>query len=210
MSACQIRLLSWASNFLCAGGTSSWRSVSRCCLRKRYSVEADTPGEFRPEDRASSRNRVEPDPEGAPVRVFAFETFDEVGELRGRGARMAAVLPRFGRQGLETTGAVAERPIQQRIDGNRNALGTGNVVVTGGHLLGAAGEFSAGKSFEHQRGYQAVSKQGEFFSFGVHERTIRGIRAWRDANAVCLRSGGWESRPERGGTPVRNERVRPA
>src|SRR5207302_9435764 len=53
----------------------------------------------------------------------------------------------------------------------------GNVVVTGGNLLGAAGEFSARKSFEHQRGHEAVSKQGEFFSFGVHDRTIRRRRA---------------------------------
>jgi hypothetical protein len=144
------------------------------------------------------------------VRVFAFETFDEVGELRGKGARLAAVLPRFGRQGLETIGAVAERPIQQRIDGNRNAFGIGDVVVTGGNLLGTAGKFSAGQSFEHQRGNEAVSKQGEFFSFGVHDRTIRGIRAWRDASVVCGRSGGWERRPERGATPVRNEKARPA
>src|SRR5439155_10274230 len=90
------------------------------------------------------------------------------------GARLAAVLARFGRQGLEAAGAVAERPIQQGIDGNRNAFGIGNVVMTGGNLLGAAGEFSARKSFEHQRGHEAVSKQGEFFSFGVHERTIHG------------------------------------
>src|SRR5664279_3420631 len=37
-----------------------------------------------------------------------------------------------------------------------------------------------------------------------------GLRAWRDANALCGPSGGWKSRPERGGTPVRNEKARPA
>src|SRR5205807_3440131 len=53
-------MLFWASNFLCAGGSSSCRSVRPRCLRKRYSVEADTPGEFRPEDKDSSRSRVVP------------------------------------------------------------------------------------------------------------------------------------------------------
>src|SRR5664279_6491867 len=33
---------------------------------------------------------------------------------------------------------------------------------------------------------------------------------WRDASVVCGLSGGWESRPERGATPVRNEKARPA
>src|SRR5271157_5472251 len=123
--------------------------------------------------------------------VFAFEAFDEAGELWGQGARLAAVLPRFGRQGLEAAGAIAKRPIQQRIDGNGNAFGIGDGVVTGGNLLGAAGEFSAGQSFEHQRSHEAVSKQGEFFSFGVHDRTIRGTRGWRDANVMWGASGEW-------------------
>ena len=56
------------------------------------------------------------------MRVFAFETFDQIGELWGDGARLAAVLPRLGRQGFEAAAAVAERPIQQRIDGHRGAL----------------------------------------------------------------------------------------
>ena len=37
-----------------------------------------------------------------------------------------------------------------------------------------------------------------------------GYAAWRDANAVWGPSGGWQRRPERGGTPVRNEKARPA
>ena len=97
------------------------------------------------------------------MRVFAFETFDEVGQLRGQGARLAAVLARFGSQGLEAAGAVAERPIQQRIDGNRSAFGIGDVVVTGGNLLGAAGEFAAGKGFEHQRRNQRRIETGRVF-----------------------------------------------
>ena len=108
------------------------------------------------------------------MRVFALEAFDQIGQLRGDGARLAAVLPRLGRQRFEAAVAVAERPIQQRIDRNRGAFGIRNVVVAGGDLLGAAGEFAAGQSFEHQRGDQAVAEQGEFFGFGIHERTIRG------------------------------------
>src|SRR5271165_7368057 len=142
--------------------------------------------------------------------VFAFEAFDEAGELRGEGARLAAVLAWFGGQGLETVGAVAEGPIEQGIDGNGNAFGIGDVVVTGGDLLGAAGEFTARQGFQNQRRNYAVSKQGEFFSFGVHERTIRGIRVRRDAKVVWGASGGLQSRPERGATTVRNEKARPA
>ena len=83
------------------------------------------------------------------MRVFAFQAFDQVGELRGDGARLAAVLARFGGQGIEAAVAIAERPLEQRIDRNRNPLGIGNVVLTGGNLLSAAGEFTAGKGFEH-------------------------------------------------------------
>ena len=83
------------------------------------------------------------------MRVFAFQTFDQVGELRGDGARLAAVLARFRGQGIEAAAAIAERPLEQSIDGNRNPLGIGNVVLTGGNLLGAAGEFPAGQGFEH-------------------------------------------------------------
>ena len=105
------------------------------------------------------------------MRVFAFEAFDEAGQLRGDGARLAAVLARFGGQRLEAAGAVAPRPIQQRIDGNRGAFGIGDVVVAGGNLLSAAGEFAARKSFDHQRGDRAVAEQSEFFGFGIHGKS---------------------------------------
>ncbi len=50
------------------------------------------------------------------VRVFALQAFNEIGELRGQGARLAAVLPRFGRQGLETISAVAEPETEMRLE----------------------------------------------------------------------------------------------
>ena len=46
------------------------------------------------------------------MRVLALEAFDEIGELRGDGAGLPAVLPRLGRQRLEAPVAVAERPVQ--------------------------------------------------------------------------------------------------
>ena len=97
------------------------------------------------------------------MRVFAFETFDQVGELRGDGARLSAVLARFGGQGFEAAVAIAERPLQQGIDGNRNALGIGNVVVTGGNLLGAAGEFDRGAGVRALAAQSGRSETGRVF-----------------------------------------------
>jgi hypothetical protein len=77
------------------------------------------------------------------VRVFALETLDEVSKLRRDGAGLPAVLPWLRRQRLEAAVAVAQRPVQQRVYGNRGALGSGNLVVAGGNLFGAAGEFTA-------------------------------------------------------------------
>ena len=65
------------------------------------------------------------------MRVLAFETFDQIGKLWSDGARLSAVLPRLRGEGFKTTVAVAERPIQQGIDGNRCAFGSGNVEVAG-------------------------------------------------------------------------------
>ncbi len=77
------------------------------------------------------------------MRVFTFETFDEIGELRRDGAGLPAVLPGLGRQRFEAAVAVAQCPVQQRVHGNRRALGSGNLVVAGGNLFGAPGEFAA-------------------------------------------------------------------
>src|SRR6185369_14017087 len=91
------------------------------------------------------------------VFVFAFEAFDEAGQLRGDGAGLPPVLTRLGSQRLEAAMAVAPRPIQQRIDGNRRAFRVGDVVVAGGNLLSAAGEFAAGQSLDHKRGDHAIT-----------------------------------------------------
>jgi hypothetical protein len=44
--------------------------------------------------------------------VFAFESFDEIGELRGNRAGLSAILPGLGRQRFKATVAIAERAIQ--------------------------------------------------------------------------------------------------
>jgi hypothetical protein len=85
------------------------------------------------------------------MRVLALEAFDETGQLRVDGARLTTVLARFGSQRFETAVAVAQRPIQQRIDGNRRPFRMGDVVVASGDLLGAAREFAAGKTLDYQR-----------------------------------------------------------
>jgi len=85
------------------------------------------------------------------MRVLALEAFDEAGQLRGDGAGLSAVLARLGSQRFETAVAVAQRPIEQCIDANRRPFRMGDVVVAGGDLLGAACEFAAGKTFDHQR-----------------------------------------------------------
>jgi hypothetical protein len=45
------------------------------------------------------------------MRVFAFETFDQIGELRGNRARLSPVLPGLRRERFETVVAIAERPV---------------------------------------------------------------------------------------------------
>ena len=81
--------------------------------------------------------------------IFALEPFNEAGQLRGDRARDAAVLARFGRQRLETTLAVAQRPSQQGIDGDPGPLGIGEVVVPCSDLLGATGKLAARQSLDH-------------------------------------------------------------
>src|SRR5207237_2608459 len=45
------------------------------------------------------------------MRVFALETFHQAGQLRRDGARLAAILTRFGGQGREATLAIALGPV---------------------------------------------------------------------------------------------------
>ena len=120
------------------------------------------------------------------------------------------------RQGFEAAVAIAERPIQQRIHRNRSAFGMRNLVVAGGDLLGAAREFAAGQRFQHQRRDQPVTEQGDFFGFGIHEEDLLSQKHKAEghrrlhAKAVWGHSGGRRRRAERGTTPVRSEKRRPA
>src|SRR6266550_3750357 len=106
------------------------------------------------------------------MRVLALETFDEAGQLRSDGAGLSAVLARLGSQGLETAVAITQRPIEQRIDGNRRSFRMRDVVGASGDFLGTAREFAAGKTFDHQRRDQPVAKQGQFFGFGIHAENL--------------------------------------
>src|SRR5258708_25439855 len=131
ISACQIWLLNSASNFLCAWGCEqlSFREAAlfeEAIQRGRRDggfVLAGRQGQFAQQGRVGA------------MWVFTPEAFDEAGQLRGDGAGLAPVLTRLGSQRLEAAMAVAPRPIQQRIDGNRRAFRVGDVVVAGGTRL---------------------------------------------------------------------------
>src|SRR4029077_9223784 len=101
------------------------------------------------------------------MRIFALEAFDETGQLWSDGAGLSTVLARLGSQGLETAVAIAQRPIEQCIDGNRRSFRMRDVVGAGGDLLGAAREFTAGKTLDDQGCDQPVAKQRQFFGFGI-------------------------------------------
>src|SRR5256885_6919003 len=85
------------------------------------------------------------------MRILALEAFDETGQLRSDGAGLSTVLARLGSQCFETAVAITQRPIEQCINGNRRSFRMGDVVSAGGDLLGAAREFTAGKTFNDQR-----------------------------------------------------------
>jgi hypothetical protein len=83
------------------------------------------------------------------MRVLAFEPFNEGGGFRRHGAGLSAVLTRFGRQRGQAVAAIAQRPIQQRVDRDLAPGGMGNVVEAGGEFLRAACEFAAGQCLQH-------------------------------------------------------------
>src|SRR5438045_4691056 len=85
------------------------------------------------------------------MRILALEGFDETGQLRRDGAGLSTVLARLGSQCFETAVAVTQRPIEQRIDGNRRSFRMGDVIGARGNLLGTAREFAAGKTFNENR-----------------------------------------------------------
>src|SRR5207245_9322309 len=102
------------------------------------------------------------------MRILAREAFEETGQWRSDGAGLSTVLARLGSQCFETTVAVAQRPIEQRIDGNRRSFRMRDVVGAGSDLLGAAREFTAGKTFNDQRGDQPVANKRQFLEFVIH------------------------------------------
>src|SRR5256884_3867798 len=84
------------------------------------------------------------------MRVLALETFDEAGQLRSDGAGLSAVLARLGSQCLETAVAIAQRKVEQRMDGNCCSFRMGDAVGAGGDLVGGARESAAGKALKKQ------------------------------------------------------------
>ena len=82
------------------------------------------------------------------VRVLAFQPFDQLGQLRGEGARLPAVASGLRRQGGKTTTAIAQRPIEQGIDGEGAALGIRDVIATRSNFLRPAGELSTRKGLQ--------------------------------------------------------------
>ena len=125
------------------------------------------------------------------MRVLALEPFDEGGGFRGDGAHLAAVLARLGGQGGESVAAIAQGPLQQRVDRDLAAGGVGDVVEAGGDLLGAACQLAAGQRFQHQRGDETVTEEGDFFGFVVihRDRAYGGKAAELHANGVWGGSG---------------------
>src|SRR5208283_4622242 len=141
--------------------TALFEETVECGSRERGRVLTGRQGQFAQQSRAGA------------MRVLTLETFDEAGQLRSDGAGLSAVLARLGCQCLETTVAVAQRPIEQRIDGNRRSFRMGDVVGAGSDLLGAAREFAAGKTFNYQLRDQPEAKQSQFFGFGIHAKNLQ-------------------------------------
>ena len=89
-------------------------------------------------------------------RVRAFETVDQCGSLWCDGALLAAIIARLGMKRGESVAAVAQRPLEQRVDRYLAANRVRNVVEARGNLLGAPREFPAGQRFQDQRGDESV------------------------------------------------------
>src|SRR2546430_5395261 len=88
------------------------------------------------------------------MRILALEAFDETGQLRSDGAGLSTVLARLGSQCFETAVAIAQRPIEQCINGNRRSFRMRDVVGAGSDLLGAA---RSQRSEEHTSELQSQS-----------------------------------------------------
>jgi hypothetical protein len=77
------------------------------------------------------------------MRVFAFEAFDEVGQLRRDAAGLTTVLARLGSECLEASAAIPCGPVQQRVYRNGVTFGIRDLVLAGSDLPRAAREFAA-------------------------------------------------------------------
>ena len=131
-------------------------------------MEAEIAGSFWPERQSQFAQQGS----AGAMRIFALETFDEIGELGCDRAWLPAILPRLGSQRFETAATVAQHPIQQGVHANRSALGAGDLVMPGGNLFGAPRQLTPRQRFQNQRGDQAVTEQGDFFSFGIHREHL--------------------------------------
>ena len=128
---------------------------------------------------------------GAGARgIFAFEPFDERGEA---------------------VAAVEQRPLQQRVHRDLAAGRVRDVVEARGDLLSAARQLAARERFQHQRGDESVSEQGDFSGFFVHRIPAYG-RRWRTTRQmVCGQgSGGGGGGAQCDAATVGNQRRRPA
>src|SRR5262249_47384070 len=121
-------------------------------------------GESWPATKASSRSRV------MPVRC-GFSRFNRSISSANWGGTTRD-WPRSqracGASAGKTTAAVTQGPIEQGIDRERGALRIRDLIVARGNHFGAAGEFSTGKSLQHQGSDQAITEQGDFFRFRIH------------------------------------------
>src|SRR5438270_678908 len=129
------------------------------------------------------------------VWVLSFQSFDQLGQLWGEGARLPAVPTGLRRQGGKTTTAIPQCPVEQGIDREGGALGIRDLITSRSNFLCSSCELSTRQGLQNQRGDQSVAEEGNFFGFCVHGENLSasltlasgGLAA--KTNVVCLRSG---------------------
>lgn len=103
------------------------------------------------------------------VRVLALEPFNQFGRGGGDGACLPTILPGFGDQARKSVLAIAARPLQHGFRTHRAAAGMRDVILARGDLLSASGEFAARQGFQDQRRDDAITEEGDFFGFVLHD-----------------------------------------
>ena len=168
---------------------------------------------FWPDDRASSRNRV------VPVRC-GFSRLSRSIRSASCGV-MVRDWPRSwrgcGARASKPPLAVTERPIQQRIDRNRSALGMRECRKWRAAISSARRVSSPRGSGSSTSGRdQSVTEQGDFFGFGIHREDLlsqkhkaEGVAGSMQKLCVGPQAGGAAGRSA-ATTPVRSEKRRPA